>query len=124
MLGAWPRVALPAAEFGDRSPAVHVSHPCNRLVLAPSFALLGRMAQKTGTKKTMKREQLGEYPQDLGEPLAGEDEVTVRIENRNVTLRPSDSVNVEVEVTERSSLLRSNREKVSLDPSRKPTKKK
>jgi amphi-Trp domain-containing protein len=82
------------------------------------------MAQKTGIKTTMKREQLGEYPQDLGEQLAGEDEVTVRIENRNVTLRPSDSVNVEVEVTERSSLLRSNREKVSLDPSRKPTKKK
>lgn len=82
------------------------------------------MAQKTGTKTSMSRERLGEYLQDLGEQLAGEDEVTVRIENRNVTLRPSDSVNVEVEVTERSSLLRSNREKVSLDMSWKPTKKK
>jgi len=59
------------------------------------------MAQKTGTETTMKREQLGEYLQDLGEQLAGEDEVT-----------------------ERSSLLRGNREKVSLDPNWKPTKKK
>ena len=82
------------------------------------------MAQKTGTETSMSRERLGEYLQDLGEQLAGEDEVTVRIENRNVTLRPSDSVSVEVEVTERSSLLRSNREKVSLDLSWKPRKKK
>ena len=82
------------------------------------------MAQKTGTKTSMSREQLGEYLQDLGQQLAGEDDVTVRIENRNVTLRPSDSVSVEVEVTERSSLLRSNREKVSLALSWKPRKKK
>ncbi|NHN46975.1 amphi-Trp domain-containing protein [Halostella sp. JP-L12] len=82
------------------------------------------MAQKTGTKTSMSREQLGEYLQDLGRQLAGEEGVTVRIENRNVTLRPSDSVSVEVEVTERSSLLRSNREKVSLDMSWKPKKRK
>jgi len=70
----------------------------------------------------MKREQLGSHRQDLGEQLAGEDEVTVRIENRNVTLRPSDSVSVDIEVSERPSLLRSNRKTVSLDLRRKPKK--
>jgi len=82
------------------------------------------MEQKTGTKTTMDREELGAYLQDLGEQIASGEDVTVRIENRNVTLRPSNSATVDVEVTERSSLLRSNGEKISLDMTWKPRKKK
>ena len=37
------------------------------------------MARQTGTETTTKREQLGEYLQDLGEQLAGEDAATVRM---------------------------------------------
>ncbi|WP_254522210.1 amphi-Trp domain-containing protein [Natrinema caseinilyticum] len=98
------------------------------------------MAQRTTADETLPREELSAYLRDLAaefeqgggsmedEPEPGEDEpepgadetVTVPVGNKNVSLHPPHHVDVSIEVVERSSMLRGNRETVDIELSWKP----
>ncbi|MDF9747566.1 amphi-Trp domain-containing protein [Natrinema salsiterrestre] len=79
------------------------------------------MAQRTTADETLPREELAAYFQDLAREFEGEDEeVIVPVGNKNVSLSPPHNVDVSVEVVERSSMLRGNRETVEIELSWKP----
>jgi len=78
------------------------------------------MVQRTDATLSMTREELSGYLRRLADELEGEGNVTVPVDNRRVQLHPSDSITCEVEVVERSSRLRSDRETVSIEMRWKP----
>ena len=78
------------------------------------------MTQRTDATLSMNREELGNYLKRLGDEIDGEGEITVPVDNRTVRLHPSEAITCDVEVVERSSLIRGSRETVSLELSWKP----
>ncbi|WP_135821323.1 amphi-Trp domain-containing protein [Halostella litorea] len=78
------------------------------------------MAQRTDATLSMNREELGNYLKRLGDEIDGEGDITVPVDNRRVRLHPSEAITCDVEVVERSSLLRGSKETVSLELSWKP----
>jgi amphi-Trp domain-containing protein len=79
------------------------------------------MAQRTTADETLPREELAAYLQELATEFEGESEVViVPVGNKNVSLNPPHNVDVSVEVVERSSMLRGNRETVEIELSWKP----
>ena len=81
------------------------------------------MADKTEFTSEMNRAELASYLHEIAEQFESEEEgpVTVTLGNKRVTLRPSDSLNCDVAVTERSSLLRKNRQELSINVQWKDT---
>ncbi|WP_101294611.1 amphi-Trp domain-containing protein [Halegenticoccus soli] len=79
------------------------------------------MADKTETKRTMSREEFADYLRMLADGFDGEGEVTVSVDNKSVTLHPPGEITAEVEVVERSSILRGDKESIELDASWKST---
>ncbi|QLK24845.1 amphi-Trp domain-containing protein [Natrinema zhouii] len=79
------------------------------------------MAQRTTADETLPREELAAYFKDLAAEFErGDEEVTVPVGNKNVSLDPPQNIDVSVEVVERSSMLRGNRETVEIELSWKP----
>jgi amphi-Trp domain-containing protein len=79
------------------------------------------MAQRTTADETLPREELAAYLEELAAEFGqGDEQVTVPVGNKNVSLNPPTNVDVSVEVVERSSMLRGNRETVEIELSWKP----
>ena len=73
------------------------------------------MADKIEFEETLTRAEFAEYLQDLADAFDDDGPATVRIGNKEVTLNPPERVKSEIEVVERSSILRGQREAIGLD---------
>jgi len=74
------------------------------------------MAQRTTADETLPRDELAAYLRDLAAEFErGDEQITVPVGNKNVTLMPPETLDVSVEVVERSSMLRGDRETVDIE---------
>lgn len=79
------------------------------------------MADRTQSADKLTREELSTYLKGLAEEIErGEEQISIPVGNKSVTLSPPNQVNCDVEVVERSSVLRGNREIVDIELSWKP----
>ena len=79
------------------------------------------MAQRTSAEETMTREELATYLAELaGEFERGEEKISVGVGNKSVTVHPPENVDVSVEVVERSSMIRGQRETIDIELRWKP----
>ncbi|WP_408959672.1 amphi-Trp domain-containing protein [Natrinema sp. 74] len=79
------------------------------------------MAQRTTADETLPREELAAYLQGLATEFErGDEQVSISVGNKNVSLNPPQNVDLSVEVVERSSMLRGNRETIEIELSWKP----
>ncbi|ELY59783.1 hypothetical protein C491_05426 [Natronococcus amylolyticus DSM 10524] len=79
------------------------------------------MAERTTSDEVMSRSELATYLSELSHRFEdSEDGVDVPVGNKTVSLGRSDDVSVSVDVVERSSRLRGNRETVTVTMSWKP----
>ncbi|WP_222918540.1 amphi-Trp domain-containing protein [Natrinema sp. SYSU A 869] len=78
------------------------------------------MVDKTLSADEVTREEAAEQLRALADELEGEGEATIRTGNKTVDLRPSELIAYEVGVRERSSILRGNRETVTIKLDWKP----
>ena len=74
------------------------------------------MAEQTSSEHSLDREELGATLHRLADAFeGGEEEIDVEVGNKHVTLSPGETITYEIEVTERNSKLRKNRESVDLE---------
>lgn len=73
------------------------------------------MADSTEHKEKMNREEFATYLRSLAEQFERDGEMSISVGNKTVQLNPPDRVKSEIEVVERSSILRGNREALELD---------
>lgn len=78
------------------------------------------MVDKTLAAEEVTREEAAEQLRALADELESEGEATVRTGNKTVDLRPPESIAYEVGVRERSSILRGNRETITVKLDWKP----
>ncbi|MFC6717173.1 amphi-Trp domain-containing protein [Natrialbaceae archaeon GCM10025810] len=79
------------------------------------------MADRTTAEETMPREELADYLEQLASEFrSGNEEIHVRVGNKNVSLNPPETVDVDVEVVERSSMLRGQHESIDIEMKWKP----
>lgn len=79
------------------------------------------MADRTHSSETMARSELAAYLSALAAEFEGDgDEIAVEVGNKSVTLHPPEEFTCDIEVVERSSVLRGSRETVTLELSWKP----
>ncbi|SEQ92241.1 amphi-Trp domain-containing protein [Natrinema salaciae] len=79
------------------------------------------MAQRTTADETLPREELAAYLQEIATEFDSESEVvSIPVGNKDVSLNPPHNVDISVEVVERSSMLRGDRETVEIELSWKP----
>lgn len=78
------------------------------------------MAEKTLNEAELTREEAAEQLRALADEIDGEGEANVRVNNKTVTLSPSSSIGYEVGVRESSSILRGNRESITIKMGWKP----
>ena len=79
------------------------------------------MAQRTSAEETMTREELATYLAEIaGEFERGEEEIGVGVGNKSITLHPPENVDVSVDVVERSSMIRGQRETIEIELQWKP----
>lgn len=77
------------------------------------------MADRTSYTDTMTRDQIADHLRELADAFESND-TTVDVGNKSVHLSPPDSVNYQIDVVERSSLLRGNHESLEIELGWKP----
>ncbi|AGB31916.1 hypothetical protein C488_06455 [Natrinema pellirubrum DSM 15624] len=80
------------------------------------------MVDKTIAADEVTREEAADQLRALADEIEGTGQATVRTGNKTVDLTPSESIAYEVGVRERSSILRGNRETVTVKLDWKPPK--
>lgn len=82
------------------------------------------MADTTKFSDEMSREEVASALHEIAEELAkgSGESVTLRLGNKQVTVQPGDSIDYEISVTERSSMLRKDRQRLDLNLKWKPKK--
>ncbi|ELY46209.1 amphi-Trp domain-containing protein [Natronorubrum tibetense] len=78
------------------------------------------MVEKTRSADELSRDEAAEHLRALADELEDGDQATIRTGNKAVDLRPPESIAYEVGIIERSSLLRGQRETVTLKMGWKP----
>lgn len=78
------------------------------------------MADRTTADSTMNREDLATYLRDLAEELDGEGDANVPIGNKTVTLYPGHEIDCDVTVEERSPMIGSDTESITVEMSWSP----
>lgn len=73
------------------------------------------MSDSTEHSETMNREEFASFLRRLAEEFEKEGDIDVPVGNKSVRLHPPEDVKKEIEVVERSSLLRGNKEAIELD---------
>ena len=74
------------------------------------------MAEQTSSERQLDRQELGAALHRLADAFeGGEEEIDVEVGNKHVTLSPGETIDYEIEVTERNSRLRKNRESIDLE---------
>ena len=78
------------------------------------------MADKNLAEKDVSRAEAADNLRANADELERDDEMNIDVENKTITLSPTDSVGYEVGVRERSSILRGSRESVTIKLDWKP----
>ena len=79
------------------------------------------MADRTQAEQTLMREELAAYLRGLAEEFDRDaEDISVDVGNKSVALSPSEQIDCDVEVVERSSMLRGERETIDIKLSWKP----
>ena len=79
------------------------------------------MADRTQAEQTLMREELAAYLRGLAEEFErGAEDISVDVGNKSVALSPPEQIDCDVEVVERSSMLRGERETIDIKLSWKP----
>lgn len=73
------------------------------------------MADSTEHKSKMTREEFADYLRGLADEFEKEGEMDIMVGNKSIKLYPPSNVESEIEVTERSSMLRGDKESIELD---------
>ncbi|SEO65609.1 amphi-Trp domain-containing protein [Halogranum amylolyticum] len=73
------------------------------------------MADSTEHKTKMNRDEFADFLRKIADQFEGDGEMDISVGNKKVQLHPPDRVKSEIEVVERSSILRGNRESLELD---------
>ena len=74
------------------------------------------MADSTSGSQRVSREEAAEMLEAIASELRRDDEeITVDVGNKSVSLSPRKKIDYEIEVRERSSMLRSKRESIGID---------
>ncbi|SNZ04758.1 amphi-Trp domain-containing protein [Natronoarchaeum philippinense] len=77
------------------------------------------MADRTSYTDTMTRDQIADQLRELAETFESSDPA-VQVGNKSVYLSPPDSINYQIDVVERSSLLRGDHETIQIELGWKP----
>ncbi|MFC6729634.1 amphi-Trp domain-containing protein [Natronoarchaeum mannanilyticum] len=77
------------------------------------------MADRTSYTDTVTRDQIADQLRELADAFESS-ETNVRVGNKTVNLSPPDSINYQIDVVERSSLLRGKNESVEIELGWKP----
>ncbi|MFC6826534.1 amphi-Trp domain-containing protein [Halopelagius fulvigenes] len=72
------------------------------------------MANSTESKQTMDRQEFADYLRELADQFDGDSDANILVGNKRVNLSPTRKVETEVEVVERSSVLRGDKESIDL----------
>ncbi len=73
------------------------------------------MADTTEASQTVSREEAAGELEALANELRGDTDITVAVGNKSVALAPCDSIDYDIEVSEREPMLGDKRESVSID---------
>ncbi|CQH49996.1 uncharacterized protein HHUB_1582 [Halobacterium hubeiense] len=73
------------------------------------------MVQRTTSAETLDRDAVAARLEGIAASLRSDDEFTVRVENKDITLRPTDSITFEVDVVEKQAVFRGDRETIKLE---------
>lgn len=79
------------------------------------------MPDQTTNAEKMSRDAVADRLNDLADELRSGEDVTVRVGNKNVALRPPDAVGYRIDVIEKQSRFRGNRETVRIEIDWKPS---
>lgn len=79
------------------------------------------MADRTQATETVRRSEIAAYLRGLADEFEREsEEIAVEVGNKSVILHPPEEVQFDIEVVERSSVLRGNRETIDVELNWKP----
>lgn len=78
------------------------------------------MPERTSSSEEIDRETVAERLEDVATEFRQAEDVRVRVGNKDVELRPSETLTYEIAVVERNSFLRGNREAVEIELRWKP----
>lgn len=78
------------------------------------------MADKNLAEEDISRAEAAANLRTIADELDGDGEMHIEVENKTITLSPTDSVGYEIGVRERSSILRGSRESVTIKLDWKP----
>lgn len=73
------------------------------------------MADTTEHDSKMNREEFADYLRRLADEFEKEGEMDIMVGNKSIKLHPPSNVKSDIEVVERSSMLRGNKESIELD---------
>lgn len=75
------------------------------------------MAESTQFSEEMSREEVASALHEIAEQFAkgSGESATLKLGNKRVTVQPDDSINYDISVTERSSMLRKDRQELDLN---------
>lgn len=72
------------------------------------------MVERTTSTESLDREEAAARLETIAESLRSED-FTIRVENKDIKLRPTDTVKFQVDVVEKQAMFRGDRETVKLE---------
>jgi len=78
------------------------------------------MAERTSNSEKLDRETVADRLEDIATEFRQAEDVRVRVGNKDVELSPPETVTYEIDVVERSSLLRGDSEAVEIELRWKP----
>ena len=73
------------------------------------------MANTTESKETVSRTEFATYLRNLADQFESGGDAQIQVGNKSVTVHPSENVECEVTVTERSAILRGDKEALDLE---------
>lgn len=78
------------------------------------------MAERTSDSERVDRETAADRLEDVARELRQAEDVRIRVGNKNVELQPPETLTYEIDVVERTSMLRGDRETVEIELRWKP----
>lgn len=73
------------------------------------------MADSTEASQSLSREEAADELESLANELRGDDDISVAVGNKSVALTPRNTVDYDIEVSEREPMLGDKRESISID---------
>ena len=73
------------------------------------------MAETTEASQSLAREEAADELEAIANELRGGEDITVAVGNKSVALAPADTVDYDIEVSEREPMLGDKRESVTID---------